>query len=116
MNSSDGEDEFSYTYREYQQAPYNHPELKRRRKKLDKVWNKISKGKYCQSLWRNDQIRKKSNRWLYGSEIPKKLDQAFQEALVAQLSLTLELIPESEPVPYTDKFALDLHISSLLRK
>lgn len=87
-------------------------ELKIRKKKVEKIWNLTARGKFCKAMFYISKIRKKSNRWHYGSDIPKKLDKAFQEALVAQLTFTLHLIPKSDK----SNFDLKLHIENLLKK
>jgi hypothetical protein len=83
-----------------------------RQKEADKVWKLIVKGKYVQSMHANMKLKKKSRRWFYKPKISYM--SAFQEALIAQLSLTLENIPKSEP--HLPKYEVDQQICQLLKQ
>ncbi len=103
----------------------------RYQKKIDKVWDNISRGRFCKAMYRSGKIPRTSvyyrfqrgdhlkwNEKIYEYEEILGMDQhpndkAFNEALVSQLVFTLHLIPESEPnVP---KYEIDLQIKNLLK-
>jgi len=94
------------------------------------VWGNINRGRFCKAMYRSSKIPRTSTyynliepRYMYNRKTRQfedfpGLDQhpndvAFNEALVTQLSLTLNLIPESEPCK--PKTTIDQEINALLK-